>query len=303
MAQTTRESESRGTHRVPRHVAGEPPTAVVSEGSLPTPVKLAKIGVEDTDAAILALKQSVSAQGGRDCKTIAATIAKAGRTAIGVGNSFTKDLTAYFAAGFAQASAVALVNFKDLEPGGSDGGSGTPTGPVTTYSSCRVIQGQLIFGVTQFENLCSAHSGPGGTESGRRIVGSDNISPCFNNGSITVLPFGGSLTSGLDNTAQIWETDMGKCLTDWDNVANRCRRPIGPSYGVLTMNSVLVDHKICSNPRHVGGTYVLNATQQADFNSCSVYSWAGKYHQVTSGTPVASHNMRLTQQGKSKRNR
>lgn len=171
-----------------RIVAGEPPTAVVSEGSLPTPVKLAKIGVEDTDAAILALKQSVSAQGGRDCKTIAATIAKAGRTAIGVGNSFTKDLTAYFAAGFAQASAVALVNFKDLEPGGG-GEGGNPVADAPKYSNCGVVQGQILgAGITSFMNVCSSTSGPGGMESGKRIVGDRDISVCGNNGQITVLP-------------------------------------------------------------------------------------------------------------------
>ncbi len=48
---------------------------------------------------------------------------------------------------------MALVNFKDLEPGG--GGSGTPTGRVTTYSDCRVIQGRLSFGLALFENLRS----------------------------------------------------------------------------------------------------------------------------------------------------
>lgn len=255
-----------------RIVAGEPPTVVVSEASTPLPVKLADVGVEDSDAAILAFKQKVAAQTGRDYKAISATIAKSSRTATGVGNAFTKDLTAYFAAGFTQASAVALVNFKDLDP--DDGGEGgNPIADAPKYSNCQVVQGQLISGLTQFMNVCSATSGPGGTDGGRRIVGDRDMSVCGNNGQITVLPFGGTLTSGLDESNLGYaQFDLGYCPGDYDSVLNRCRQPVGRTYGIVTMNSVQVASKQCSRFYYqvVGGVgvYREDKSQVADYNVC-----------------------------------
>ncbi|MFA7320613.1 MAG: hypothetical protein WC000_04015 [Dokdonella sp.] len=255
-----------------RIVAGEPPTAVVSEANAPIPVKLARIGVEDSDPAILALKQTIAAQTGRDYKAISATIEKSSRTARGVGNSFTKDLTAYFTAGFTQASAVALVNFKDLDP--DDGGEGgNPVADAPKYSNCQVVQGQLISGLTQFMNVCSATSGPGGTDGGRRIVGDRDMSVCGNNGQITVLPFGGTLTSGLDESNLGYaQFDLGYCPGDYDSVLNRCRQPVGRTYGIVTMNSVQVASKQCSRFYYqvVGGVgvYREDKSQVADYNVC-----------------------------------
>lgn len=255
-----------------RIVAGEPPTAVVSEANAPIPVKLARIGVEDSDPAILALKQTIAAQTGRDYKAISATIEKSSRTARGVGNSFTKDLTAYFTAGFAQASAVALVNFKDLDP--DDGGEGgNPVADAPKYSNCQVVQGQLISGLTQFMNVCSATSGPGGTDGGRRIVGDRDMSVCGNNGQITVLPFGGTLTSGLDESNLGYaQFDSSYCPGDYDSVLRRCRQPVGRTYGIVTMNSVQVASKQCSRFYYqvVGGVgvYREDKSQVADYNVC-----------------------------------
>ncbi len=227
-----------------RIVADEPPTAVISEGSTPAQDKLARVGVENTDPQIFALKQKIAAQTGKDYKAISATIPKASRTATGAGNAFTKDLTAYFTGGFEQASTVALVNFPDLEP---DDGSGPPGGmpDAPTYTGCGIMQGQLIGGLTNFYNICSANSGPGGTDSGRRIVGSDHISPCSGHGQITVLPFGGTITAGLNDFGVRHSTNALSCPGNWNSAEDRCWDATGISRGVITMNSVKVAENDC----------------------------------------------------------
>ena len=250
-----------------RIVAGEPPTAVVAESSYPLPEKLNKVGVESTTPDILAFKQAVAAQSGKDYKVIAASIPQTSRIATGVGNSFTKDLTAYFTAGFAQASAVSLINFKDLEPGDDDvPGGGFP--PPKTYTGCSVMQGDLSNGITIWINKCSAQSGPGGMDMGNRIVGDRDMDPCGNGGRITVLPFGGTLTSGL-NTSNLTYPDASYCPGDVDSTTGRCRKLVGYTYGIITMNSVQIASLQCKHAKYdSAGIYRETNTQVASYNVC-----------------------------------
>jgi len=251
-----------------RIVADEVPTAVVAESGAPIAEKLGKVGVENTDAPVLTLKQAFAAQGNANYKLIGATIPKGSRTATGVGRSFTKDLTDYFTAGFTQASAVALVNFKDLEPGGGDDGGGTP--PAPTYSSCRVVQGTYMpaNGGTSFETQCREANG-------YSIVGDRNADVCGNHGDIVVLPFGGTLTTGEAYTYTL--TPENKC-----NPANKQYYPDGTyascnptnyrKNGIITMNSVAVDAKLCETGRWEGPDpdqiFVVTNSTVAQYNVC-----------------------------------
>lgn len=247
-----------------RIVAGEAPTAVIAESGSPIAEKLGKVGVENTDPPILALKQGIAAQGNSNYKTIGATIPKGSRTATGVGNSFTKDLTAYFTAGFTQASAVALVNFKDLEPGGNDGG-GIP--PAPTYRDCRVVQGQVNgAGTTFFTNVCRE-------DQGFEIVGDRNANVCGNHGDIVVLPFGGTLTTG--EAYRYSAVPVGRCppanqTQNADGSYAGCNPTDYRKDGILTMNSVALDSKQCEIGRWPvgGGAFNVQIFPVAEYNVC-----------------------------------
>ncbi|MBP6327383.1 MAG: hypothetical protein KA372_09485 [Dokdonella sp.] len=249
-------------------MAGEAPTAVIAESGSPIAEKLGNVGVENTDPPILALKQAIAAQGNSNYKTIGATIPKGSRTATGVGRSFTKDLTDYFTAGFTQASAVALVNFKDLEPGGGNDGGGIP--PAPTYRNCRVVQGTYMpaNGGTSFASQCRE-------DNGFELVADRNANVCSGNGSITVLPFGGTLTTGMQ-TQTGW-ADSGACGGPsggyWDpnggpNGMGGCSPRPYRKDGVLTMNSVAVDSKRCETGSYVGGVFRVVADTVAEYNVC-----------------------------------
>ncbi len=246
-------------------MAGEAPTAVIAESGSPMAEKLGKVGVENTDPPILALKQAIAAQGNSNYKTIGATIPKGSMIATGVGNSFTKDLTAYFTAGFAQASAVALVNFKDLEPGGNDGG-GIP--PAPTYGDCRVVQGQVNgAGTTFFTNVCRE-------DQGFEIVGDRNANVCGNHGDIVVLPFGGTLTTGEAYTYG-WAIES-QCdgSGHWNpnggpNGNGQCDPLPYRKNGILTMNSVALDSKLCEQGTYgAGDAFIVTTTNVAEYNVC-----------------------------------
>lgn len=240
---------------------------MIAESGTPIAEKLGKVGVENLDAPILALKQGMAAQGNAQYKTIGATIPKGSRTATGVGRSFTKDLTDYFTAGFTQASAVALVNFKDLEPGGGNDGGGIP--PAPTYGDCRVVQGQLGgAGTTFFTNVCRE-------DQGFEIVGDRNADVCGNHGDIVVLPFGGTLTTGEKYTYG-WAA-QGNCGSYWDptggdNGTGACDPLPYRKDGIITMNSVAVDNKLCETGNYSGtGTgifFKVTAYPVAEYNVC-----------------------------------
>lgn len=255
---------------VRRLVAGEKPTAVVAESGSPVADKLAQMGIENLDAPIATFKRDVASQSASSHKVIAATIGKGTRAATGVGQSYTKDLTDYFTSAFTQTSAAALINFKDLEP---DGDTGNPLAEdEPTYSSCRAMQGQLIAGATSFYNTCSSHSGPGGTDTGYRIVGEPNMEVCGGHGTITVLPFGGTLTSGLRRN-ESWIQFPNLCPGHWDSSNERCQEPEYEEWGVITMNSVTIDSKQCGYGRYESCGFNCSmfrrySIQQAGYNVC-----------------------------------
>ena len=248
-----------------RIVADEVPTAVIAESGTPIAEKLGKVGVENLDAPILALKQGMAAQGNAQYKTIGATIPKGSRTATGVGRSFTKDLTDYFTAGFTQASAVALVNFKDLEPGGGNDGGGIP--PAPTYGDCRVVQGQVNgAGTTFFTNVCRE-------DQGFEIVGDRNANVCGNHGDIVVLPFGGTLTTG--EAYRYSAVPVGRCppanqTQNADGSYAGCNPTDYRKDGILTMNSVALDSKQCEIGRWPvgGGAFNVQIFPVAEYNVC-----------------------------------
>ena len=254
-------------------MAGEAPTAVIAESGSPMAEKLGKVGVENTDPPILALKQAIAAQGNSNYKTIGATIPKGSRTATGVGNSFTKDLTAYFTAGFTQASAVALVNFKDLEPGGDGSGNPNPIPSEPTYSNCNVVQGVLQggSGVTRFDTVCYGSNTGAGPPWTNQIVADRSIDVCDLSGTtaIAVLPFGGTLTRGWnDSDLRYLYNDSTLCPSDYDSTNLRCNRKVGSTFGILTMNSVTVDQRQCSYARYSSGAYQNTTFPQAAYNVC-----------------------------------
>lgn len=256
---------------VRRTEAGAPPTAVVFESNVPLSAKLAKVGVEDSDAGLLALKQDVAGQSAQSYKTIAAAITKGTRQAVGVGNSWTKDLTAYFTGNFQASSAAALVNFPDLEPGGGDGDGGNPIASEPTYSQCRVVQGVLGSGhYTDFSTVCFGSNPGAGPPWTNEVVADNPVDVCAPTGSagIAVLPFGGTLTTGWNDDNMHYLTTQGSCPTDWDAAANRCKRPVGFEYGVITMNSVSVDKRQCRYTGYVSGVFTQVNTEAAKFNVC-----------------------------------
>lgn len=97
---------------------GDPATAVITESGSALPEKLPGIGVENEANAVTGLKRDIAAQTNQNYQTVTGLIPAGTRTAQGTGGAFTKDLTAYFTAGFTQAAPVAFVNFKDLDPNG-----------------------------------------------------------------------------------------------------------------------------------------------------------------------------------------
>lgn len=180
------------------------------------------------------------------------------------GDPSTKDLTDYFTAGFTQASAVALVNFKDLEPGGGDGG-GVP--PAPTYGDCRVVQGQVNgAGTTFFTNVCRE-------DQGFEIVGDRNANVCGNRGDIVVLPFGGTLTTGETYTYSfVAESNcpVGNRVLGAGGAYERCDPTNYRKNGILTMNSVALDSKLCETGRWAvgGGAFNVETYPVAEYNVC-----------------------------------
>lgn len=254
-----------------RIVADEDPTIVVAESGTPSGDKLRAIGIELQVAPVFALKEQVAQRTTKDYQSVAGTIPRNSRIVTGTGRSFTKDLTAYFGAAFAEASAVALKNFRDLEPDDDDDGS-NPIDDGPTYTSCRAMQGQLIGGVTSFYNICSAHSGPGGSDVGDRIVGTPDLSVCSGHGSITVLPFGGTMTAGMKRTERVLTSPID-CPGHYNSSTNQCDQVEYTEYGQITMNSVIIDTKQCGYGRYeycgAGcSTFRTYSLSQASFNVC-----------------------------------
>lgn len=260
--------------------ANEVPTAVVYEQGAALPEKLPPIGIEAGDGSIMGLKQDIAGLAARNYQVIAATIASGTRTARGVNDGFTKDLTAWFDTAFAESSPVVLVNFKDLDP---DGGGTTPPGedPPTfnewdkQYDGCQLFTKGPITNAPPGSIQWSGMGGPCAITPrpecaytpGWHYQRSDIISTCLS-GVITPVANMGALTNGMG--PETYRANDNDCLNQQ-----------GPCYneyyvGTVTMNMVMVATERCHSMTWQNGVQrrVPTYGETATFvGACCQYQW------------------------------
>lgn len=164
--------------------------AVIYENSAAAVLRLQTMGYDTSAGAPMTLKRDVGANL-LSRKVVAGTFAAGASTAIGAGsNGWTKSLAAYVGSAPAQASAVVLVGFPDLEPSGPSGGpgSGLDLGRCAPRSmTCSGPSGICSNAAQQVAATCPA----GRTQQGRwphcLPPGGDTFYPVAQNSAVITL--------------------------------------------------------------------------------------------------------------------
>lgn len=211
-------------------------------------------------------------------QAIAATIAAGTRSAEGVGGAFSKDLSAYFSAGFTQSASVALVNFPDLEPGnGGPGNPGTnlPGKKAKAYHDCNYYTWNLPKGATgpqpyQINAVCNRKP-----QAGVSKTVDDWLTPApyyvtnCSGAKLTPVPPFGALTHGWYETRQTMANPVKNCPPN----NQQCEEIF--QQGTVTMNATTIATGSCRQETWRDGTQIVTTWGWTAVGVCCSYSHDG----------------------------
>ena len=242
--------------------ANYPATAVVTESGATLEEKLTAVGLENSQPSVLELSRSVAQAAATRHDVFAGTIESGVLTARGTGDSFEKDLSAYFTGPFPQAVPVALVNFRDLEPYVDD-----PNDPNNPNVVRRKVYTSCPYTLNPGHGFCSSHADPPFDTyyAGTRHEPYGPIRACDSPQLKPIGP-GGFISGGATRQTVLYRG------TDCEEGEDTCEGYV--ETGVVTINNQTVASATCERMSWENGTpvYYTNPNPPA-MSVCCQWHW------------------------------